>query len=1140
MEFLVLGSVEAHDNGVPIDLIGPRQRAVLARLLLAHGAVVPVDTLIDDLYDGAPPASALAALYTYVSNLRRAIEPDRASPRILVTRAPGYLLPTADVDAIRFAELVTAAESCPPGEALARLEEALRLWRGLPYGEFADKPWATAEVNRLCELRLVAIERRAQALLDCGRPQPVITDLEAETTAHPLRERLWCLLALALYRTGRQADALAALRRAGDILTSQLGLDPGSELRKLENDILRQSDSLALPPLPTAPVPLVAPPAPLSSRHRIMIGRQRQLAKLTTLPLRMGRNGVATAAVSGEPGIGKTRLLEAFHDHCVDLGYLVLWGRCHDAEGVPPLWPWLQVLRTLAETSAPPDRQALAGLLDDERPDRATGVTLFQRNQAIAQWLVATTRSRPLVIILDDLHGADPASLELLRDVTVLTGGLAEAVPLTLVTAFRETALRDIAIHGGDFPGCASDLSVNDVLGQLACYDLLRIRLTGLEIEDVRVVAAAMGVEVDDSTARWLAERTGGNPFFVRESARLLAQGRGREAVPDAVADLIRRRLAALGSRAVEVLATAAVIGRDFDPGMVAEVCRAAGAEPSQAYHVLDRAVQTGLIISRSGSMAFTHDLVRETLIGDIPPLRKAMLHREVMTALASQPAADVTVIAHHAAGAGPVAYRETVHWARAAARQASRRMAYGEAATWWGRAVAAHSACAGDPAEHVELLSRQAHTLLQAGDALSARRVRAEAVRVTDRADTHPELTARALTALSAPSSLGLRNTCEAVEPRLVEQFEAVLRALPETDSPERVLLLGGLAQELYDGSGNPRCRSLSAEAVAMARRLEDPHLLMRALNVHGLLLPQATHIPELMEVIDEMYELALRARAPEFELLAQMMYTHHRLEMFDLAGADRAAAHCDVMLERLQLPWLRFHHTMWRAGRLALAGRFDDADIVYGEAERQAERTGMWYADTIAVIGRLMLCFQRGTMADAGPLIDLITGVHPSMDHDARILELCARGLVDEARAATREGWPTPSADWSWLSMTCLQGAAQAAVGDVPACRETYEKLLPYAGRIAVGSAVVCVGPVDGFLTRLAFSAGDPASASWHLTSLKRLAARHRLGSHVMPAGETSQAGGRGSEGRRSREGRREPIGGCAGGSPAAVASP
>ncbi|MGJ6962818.1 BTAD domain-containing putative transcriptional regulator [Streptosporangium sp. G11] len=1081
MEFRVLGPFEIYAAGVPVNIGGPRQQAVLARLVAAAGTVVSTDTLIDDLYHGAPPVNALASIHVHVSNLRRAIEPDRAPrtpPRLLVARRPGYMLVTPNVDALRFGRLVADAEQRPPAESLALLEEALRLWRGLPYGELTGELWAIAEVNRLHELRLTAIERRTQALLDLGRPQAVIHELESETGKHPFRERLWWLLALARYRSGRQADALATLRRARKVIAEQLGLDPGPELRALEKDILQQARSLTFPPEPVA---LPRPPgetSPQGPARGHLIGRNRQLATLTTLPILMDRNGVVTAAISGEPGIGKTRLLQAFRDDCADLGYLVLWGRCHGGEGVPPLWPWLQVLRALAGSVPPSDRQALAGLLDDERLTGPPGTASRHRNQLIAQWLIEAARLRPLVIILDDLHWADSATLELLRDVAVLSGAQAMDVSLTLVTAFREAAYRDLAQHPGASPSGAFKLSVDEVLYQLARYDLVRIRLSGLTSDEVRALAEEMGAKVDGPEAEHLAERSGGNPFFVRESARLLAQGQGLDVVPDAVADLIRQRLVVLGPQTTEVLGVAAVIGRNFDPGLVAEVRQASESGAAHTYGLLDRAAKAGLIVTGDGCMTFVHDLVRETLIGDVPPLRKAMVHREVMAALSAKPSTDVTTIAHHAVEAGPAAYRETAHWARAAAEQASSCAAYEEAAAWWGRAVTAHGACGGAPAEHVELLLQQVRALLEAGDAMGARQVRAQALRVANRAGAGPELTARALTALDAPAIWTLRNPYEPVDLRLVEQFEHTLRQLPETDSAERALLLGGLAQELYDGAGDARCLSLSAEAVAMARRIDDPHLLMRALNARSLSVPQATCLGEVMKIAGELHGLALDTGSQGFELLAHMMDTHYSLEMSDLEEADRAAARCDVMLDHLQLPWPRFQHTMWRANRLALVGRFDEADAMYDEAEHQAQRLGMWYAGAVVANGRLMLCYQRGAIADAGPLIDQIAGIHPSVDHDARVLELCARGRLDEARALARAGWADPPMDWSWLTMTCLQGAAQAAVGDLPACRTTWKRLLPYAGRISGGSAVACIGPVDHFLGLLAAALGEAAA--------------------------------------------------------------
>ncbi|MFB4305024.1 BTAD domain-containing putative transcriptional regulator [Actinomadura sp. GTD37] len=245
--FGVLGPVTAWDgSGNPIALKGPRHRAVLARLIIARGRVVPVSLLVDDLWV-APPSDGVGAVRTFVAALRRVLEPDRpprTPPRLLVTEGPGYALrPGPDgVDAWRFEEAVTASR--PASELLTTLDEALGRWRGPAYADVADEPWARAERSRLAELRLRAIERRAEARLTLGRAADAVPDLDAHVAEHPWREDAWRLLALALYRTGRQGDALAVLRRARGLLVEQLGVDPGPELRGLEEDILRQADHL--------------------------------------------------------------------------------------------------------------------------------------------------------------------------------------------------------------------------------------------------------------------------------------------------------------------------------------------------------------------------------------------------------------------------------------------------------------------------------------------------------------------------------------------------------------------------------------------------------------------------------------------------------------------------------------------------------------------------------------------------------------------------------------------------------------------------------------------------------------------------------------------------------------------------------
>ncbi|MGW1738434.1 AfsR/SARP family transcriptional regulator [Nocardia sp. NPDC001965] len=249
MRFQVLGPVTVYDaDGEPVALRGPRYRAVLARLIVARRRMVPVARLVDDLWN-EPPADAVGALRTFVAGLRRALEPDRpprAPAQLLVTEGPGYALrPAPDaVDAWRFDDTVRAAGHLPAPEAFAVLTDALTWWHGPPYADFAEEVWAQAERSRLTEQRLLAVERRAEAQLALGAAAAAVPDLDAHVAEHPWREDAWRLLATALYGAGRQADALAVVGRARRMLAEHLGIDPGPQLQRLEQDLLLQAEHL--------------------------------------------------------------------------------------------------------------------------------------------------------------------------------------------------------------------------------------------------------------------------------------------------------------------------------------------------------------------------------------------------------------------------------------------------------------------------------------------------------------------------------------------------------------------------------------------------------------------------------------------------------------------------------------------------------------------------------------------------------------------------------------------------------------------------------------------------------------------------------------------------------------------------------
>src|SRR5919204_1526851 len=249
MRFCVLGPLEAFEDGRPVAVGGGRQRALLALLLVHAGEVVSRDRLIEELWSGAPPAGASHSLDAYVSRLRRALR-EAGGEGILVTRAPGYVLYAAQTDAGEFEAAVRRGqEALAAGEwarAASLLREALALWRGSAYVEVAGELWARAEAERLEELRLAAIEDRIEAELALGRHVALVPELELLAARHPTRERLVGQLMVALYRGGRQAEALAAYRAARESLVEQLGLEPGPELRRLEAAVLAQDPALDL------------------------------------------------------------------------------------------------------------------------------------------------------------------------------------------------------------------------------------------------------------------------------------------------------------------------------------------------------------------------------------------------------------------------------------------------------------------------------------------------------------------------------------------------------------------------------------------------------------------------------------------------------------------------------------------------------------------------------------------------------------------------------------------------------------------------------------------------------------------------------------------------------------------------------
>jgi DNA-binding SARP family transcriptional activator len=688
----LLGSFEVRRGGSPLALGGHRQRAVLAILALAPNESVSADVLAERLWSGSPPRGASGTLQAYVSNLRRVLEPDRA-PRatatLLRSTSNGYLLalPDGSRDVDRFEADVAAARRSlgggDPSTAVRLAQQALARWRGPALADLADEPFAAADILRLEEARLQVVELQAEAQLAIGDHADVVASLRPLTDAHPLRERLRGQLMLALYRCGRQAEALEVARVGRELLAEELGIDPDPAIRTLERAILRQDPELAAPDRAASSVPVVTPPSrgPAGTRRGSvdgrLVGRIEEREVLDRALAAVTDGGGRAVLIGGEPGIGKTRLAEAFAREVHDAS--VVWGRCQELGAAPPFWPWRQVLRALmGELDAPQLRTVLgadAGVVLEVAPELAdligavaptrvpdADTARFRFFEAAARLFAAVSEHRPIVVVLEDIHWADASSMAMLRH---------------LVRALRGTATLIVATHRT--VGVADRSLLATTLGALAREPIVeRLLLPGLTTtEATALIGDLLGSDPDDELVDAVRDRTGGNPLFIIHLARLLegvldtdpeqARAAVHREVPPAVVDLIGMRVAEQPEPTRRLLEIAAVVGRRFELGLLVQV-------ESQPFDValatVEPAIAAGLVVEDAvaGTYRFTHALLREAIVAQLGRSNAGRLHGRIGDALATRgvDARSLPTLAHHyweAAGIG---------WAEAALETAS------------------------------------------------------------------------------------------------------------------------------------------------------------------------------------------------------------------------------------------------------------------------------------------------------------------------------------------------------------------------------------------------------------------------------------------------------------------------------------
>src|SRR5215211_1415209 len=432
MQYRLLGALEVQNGGSPIALGGAKQRALLGVLLVNANQVVSRDRLIDELWGEVPPPSVVQSIQVYVSRLRKLLPPDT-----LLTRTTGYVLEVdpKDVDLSCFERLLgegrKALAAHDPQRATEVLHDALDLWRGPPLAEFAFEPFAHAAIGRLEELRVAALEDRIEADLELGRHAELVAELEALVAENPHRERLRGQLMLALYRSERQTEALEVYRQGRRAL-DELGIAPSAVLQQLEHAILNHDQ--ALQPLSRAArsSERVLLPGPLGLAPAFpFVGRSKELAALRSLLIYSQRGGGSVALLGGEPGGGKTRLVREVATEAAAAGVLVLYGSS-DAVVATPYQPFVESLEFLVRvldrgelkeslgtgggelTRLLPDLPSRVGPL----PSPATADPDTERHRlhtAVSELLVGVGRTRPVLLVIDDMHWADVPSLHLFR-----------------------------------------------------------------------------------------------------------------------------------------------------------------------------------------------------------------------------------------------------------------------------------------------------------------------------------------------------------------------------------------------------------------------------------------------------------------------------------------------------------------------------------------------------------------------------------------------------------------------------------------------------------------------------------------------------------------------------------------------------
>lgn len=812
------------------------------------------------------------------------------------------------------------------------------------------------------------------------------------------------------------------------------------------------------------------------SASPLFVGREAELTRLHAAlsDALAGRGRIVL--IEGDVGMGKTRLCQQFAASASDAGVLLAWGRCYEGEGQPAFWPWTQVMdRVLASHQRAASAEhvervrQLVPQLDGKTyasagPSSAEARFLLFR--AVARVLASAAEATPLVVLFDDLHGADHASLLLLEFIARELG----STRLLLVGTKRPVANHD---------GAGFDEAIAGVLRQPHAEQLT---LRGFAPADTaRYIEGVTRAIPDHALVESLQRQTEGNPLFVSEFVRVIANEDQSQrastdaAMPNTVKAVIARRMRPLSDPCRHLLKVAAVLGREFAYDVLEALYSASREAGTPALaDLVSEAITNAVLLDGGGRLnhlRFAHVLYRDVLYAELSGAERVRWHRLAGSTLARLTASSeaMTQAVHHFVRAGAVGDLEQA--ARAAHRAGDRALemlAFEEAAQLYELALNALERLPSDTEWQSRLLLGLGSAKRGAGQNEAAGATFWKAADAARQAHA-PEMLARAAIAYR-PAGVGH----SAVDERHVMLLEEALDQLPASDSPLRAMLMGTLACALYAGDATDRREQLSRAAVAMAQRTGDREALAHALSSREMALWSPDHMDLRAAAADEHLELALRLRNPELARQAHVWRVISFLEKGDVAAADREiAAHRRVGED---LPQARWQDALWKPMRALLDG---DLQLVEAQAEEalalgspiEPDAAMGTYAAQIQA-----LRWDQGRLMELVPMFEMLGRQDPRHELQCALAFMYAEaGSLEEARLAfetvARTGFTSIRRDLNFLAVTSLLAVACAALQDRERAQQLYDALQPFAGRNTVLSiGVVGYGDVSRYLGLLA----------------------------------------------------------------------